>query len=198
MSRTLSLRPADPGRGRLDAFIHSRRDHRNANVLVVAIVRFTLAFSFGAPGSRSLPQGYRGRLRSGRDALAFARSLCWIGVGVRGIVMGRIAERGGVLWTVIFGAAMVCAGLAISSLGKPWHLFVGHGLFIGLIGNSGINAPLYVYVSKWFDRHRGSALALISSGVISRAPYGRRCSSAPSPRWAGGRPCGPTGCSRWP
>src|SRR5262249_34247178 len=62
-------------------------------------------------------------------------------------------------------AAMVCVGLAISSLGEPWQLFVGHGVFIGLIGNGGINAPLYVYVSKWFDRRRGSALALISSGV---------------------------------
>src|SRR5262249_20662622 len=82
-----------------------------------------------------------------------------------GIVMGRIAERVGVRWTVMFGAAMVCVGLAISSLGRPWHLFAGHGLFIGLIGNGGINAPLYVYVTKWFDRHRGSALALISSGV---------------------------------
>src|ERR1700719_2065152 len=29
----------------------------------------------------------------------------------------------------------------------------------------GINAPLYVYVSRWFDRRRGSALALISSGT---------------------------------
>jgi MFS family permease len=80
-------------------------------------------------------------------------------------MMGRIAERIGVRWTVMFGAVMVCVGLAVSSLGKPWHLFVGHGLFIGLIGNGGINAPLYVYVSKWFDRHRGSALALISSGL---------------------------------
>jgi MFS family permease len=79
--------------------------------------------------------------------------------------MGRIAERVGVRWTVMFGAAMVCAGLAISSLGQPWHLFVGHGIFIGLLGNGGINAPLYVYVSKWFDRRRGSALALISSGA---------------------------------
>jgi MFS family permease len=41
---------------------------------------------------------------------------------------------------------------------------VGHGLFIGLLGNGGINAPLYVYVSRWFDRRRGTALALISSG----------------------------------
>ena len=35
---------------------------------------------------------------------------------------------------------------------------------MGLLGNSGLNAPLYVYVSRWFDRRRGSALALIASG----------------------------------
>jgi MFS family permease len=27
-----------------------------------------------------------------------------------------------------------------------------------------MNAPFYVYISRWFDRRRGSALALISSG----------------------------------
>jgi MFS family permease len=46
----------------------------------------------------------------------------------------------------------------------PWPLWIGHGLFIGLIGLGGINAPLYIYISRWFDRRRGSALALISSG----------------------------------
>jgi MFS family permease len=35
---------------------------------------------------------------------------------------------------------------------------------MGLVGNAGLNAPLYVYVSRWFDRRRGTALALISSG----------------------------------
>jgi MFS family permease len=134
---------------------------------VVAIVALlTLAFSFGAPWVAVVSlKAIAADFGSGRETPALAGSLGWIGVGVGGIVMGRIAERVGVRWTVMFGAAMVCAGLAISSLGQPWHLFVGHGLFIGLIGNSGINAPLYVYVSKWFDRHRGSALALISSGV---------------------------------
>ena len=108
-----------------------------------------IAAEFG--GARSLP--------------ALAGSLGWIGVGVGGILMGRIAERIGVRFTVMFGAAMICVGLFISSLGEPWQLFVGHGIFIGLLGNGGINAPLYVYVSKWFDRRRGSALALISSGA---------------------------------
>jgi MFS family permease len=59
---------------------------------------------------------------------------------------------------------MIGLGLSISTLGLPWPFWIGHGLFIGLIGLGGINAPLYIYVSRWFDRRRGSALALISSG----------------------------------
>ena len=78
--------------------------------------------------------------------------------------MGRIADRVGTRWTVICGGLMIGLGLAISTLGAPWPLWIGHGLFIGLIGLGGINAPLYIYVSRWFDRKRGSALALISSG----------------------------------
>ncbi len=54
--------------------------------------------------------------------------------------------------------------MSISTLGPTWPLLIGHGLFIGLLGLGGINAPMYIYVSRWFDRRRGSALALISSG----------------------------------
>jgi MFS family permease len=60
---------------------------------------------------------------------------------------------------------MIGLGLSISTFGPSWPLWIGHGLFIGLIGLAGINAPLYIYVSRWFDRRRGSALALISSGT---------------------------------
>jgi MFS family permease len=134
--------------------------------VVATVALLTLAFSFGAPwvavvALKSIAADFGGA----RQTPALAGSLGWIGVGVGGIMMGRVAERIGVRWTVMFGAVMVCVGLAVSSLGAPWQLFVGHGLFIGLIGNGGINAPLYVYVTKWFDRRRGSALALISSGV---------------------------------
>ena len=59
---------------------------------------------------------------------------------------------------------MVCAGLALSSLGEVWQLYVGHGLLIGLLGNGAINAPLYVYVTRWFEARRGAALALLSGG----------------------------------
>ncbi len=99
-----------------------------------------------------------------RSIPALASALAWLGSGIGGIMMGRIADRIGTRWTVICGALMIGVGLAVSTLGPPWPLWIGHGLFIGLIGLAGINAPLYIYVSRWFDRRRGSALALISSG----------------------------------
>src|SRR3954470_2932353 len=99
-----------------------------------------------------------------RSIPSFATALAWFGSGLGGIAMGWFADRYGVRWTVMIGSVSVAIGLAISSLGQTWELYVGHGLFIGLLGNSGLNAPLYVYVSRWFDRRRGSALALIASG----------------------------------
>jgi len=104
-----------------------------------------------------------------RSVPAFASSLAWFGAGVGGIAMGYLADKYGVRWTAMFGAVMIGVGLVVSAYGAPWlghanALYIGHGVFIGLIGNAGLNAPLYVYVSRWFDRRRGSALALISSG----------------------------------
>ena len=99
-----------------------------------------------------------------RSIPALASALAWLGSGVGGILMGRIAEKVGTRWTVLFGSLMIAVGLAISTLGPPWPLWIGHGIFIGLIGLGGINEPMYIYVSRWIDRRRGSALALISSG----------------------------------
>jgi MFS family permease len=103
-------------------------------------------------------------LGGSRSAPALANSLAWLGSSVGGLAMGHLADRYGIRWTVLFGGVSVCIGLFISTLGEPWQLYVGHGIFMGLLGNAGLNAPLYVYVSRWFDRRRGSALALISSG----------------------------------
>src|SRR6478672_7665077 len=99
-----------------------------------------------------------------RSVPSLATALAWFGAGIGGIGMGWFADRYGVRWTVLIGSVSIAIGLAISSLGQTWELYLGHGLFMGVLGNAGLNAPLYVYVSRWFDRRRGSALALISSG----------------------------------
>jgi MFS family permease len=100
-----------------------------------------------------------------RSIPALAGALIWLGIGCGGIMLSWLAERIGVRWTAIGGALMIGIGLALSTLGPGWPLYLGHGLFIGLLGIAGINAPLYVYLCKWFDYRRGSALALISSGA---------------------------------
>src|SRR5688500_9264380 len=71
-----------------------------------------------------------------RSIPSLAASLAWLGSGVGGLMMGWIAERVGVRWTAIFGALMIGIGLALSTLGPSVPLYVGHGLFIGLLGLS--------------------------------------------------------------
>ena len=130
------------------------------------MILVVMAVAFGPPWITIVAlKDIAAEVNGERSVPAFASALMWIGSGLGGILMGRVAERVGIRWTVIFGAVMIAVGLAVSTLGPSWPLYIGHGLFMGLIGIGGINAPSYVYVSRWFDRRRGSALALISSGA---------------------------------
>ena len=118
---------------------------------VVIVALKPIAADFG--GYRSIPSA--------------AASLVMLGTGVGGLPMSWLAERIGVRSVVAIGGLMVCAGLVLSSRasdGATWLLYLGHGLLVGLIGNAAIQSPLYVYVTRWFDRRRGTALALIASG----------------------------------
>src|SRR3989440_4987530 len=133
--------------------------------LTAAVSLVILGVSYGAPWIVAVAlKPIAAEMGGVRSVPSFASSLAWFGAAFGGIGMGWLADRYGVRWTVMFGSVMIAIGLAISSLGQTWELYLGHGLFIGLLGNSGLNAPLYVYVSRWFDKRRGSALALIASG----------------------------------
>ena len=134
--------------------------------IIATVVLVILGLSFGAPWVTIVAlKPIAAELGGLRSVPALATALAWTGFGAGGIVMGYVAERTGVRTTVILGAVMICIGLALSTGGKTWQLYVGQGLFVGFLGVGGMNAPFYVYVSRWFDRRRGSALALISSGA---------------------------------
>ena len=136
-----------------------------ASWAVVAVALVTMLMAFGAAWITAVAlKDIAAEVDGVRSIPALASALAWLGSGIGGILMGRIADKVGTRWTVICGALMIGLGLAISTFGPPWPLWIGHGIFIGLIGLGGINAPMYIYVSRWFDRRRGSALALISSG----------------------------------
>jgi len=158
--RPTSARPADARPAEM------RSIETRTSWVVASISLLLLSLSFGGPwitavGLKQIAADAGGA----RSVPSLALSLAWFGSAAGGILMGRIANSYGIRWTVMFGSSMICVGLLISSGGQPWQLYLGHGLFMGLLGNAGLNAPLYVYVSNWFDRRRGSALALISSGA---------------------------------
>jgi len=136
-----------------------------ASWAVATVALVTMLMAFGAAWITAVAlKDIAAEVNGVRSIPALASALAWLGSGFGGILMGRLADKVGTRWTVICGSLMIGLGLAISTLGPPWPLWIGHGLFIGLIGLGGINAPMYIYVSRWFDRRRGSALALISSG----------------------------------
>ncbi len=99
-----------------------------------------------------------------RSTLALAGAFVWIGTGLGGIGMGWLADRIGMRACAAIGATMVAAGLALSATGQLWAILVGHGVLIGVLGMGALYPPLVTYVSRWFDRRRGTAIALISSG----------------------------------
>src|SRR5262245_44999534 len=149
--------------GRMDA-VSSRIDSREAwqvTVASLAIASVCLAAPLVVTVALKPIAAELGGYRSIPSA---ALSLSMLGTGIGGLAMGWLADRFGVRPIVMFGAAMVCAGLMLSASGQAWQLYVGHGLLIGFLGNAAIHAPLYVYITRWFEVRRGTALALIASG----------------------------------
>jgi MFS family permease len=136
-----------------------------ASWVAAGVTLAILSISYGAPllivvGMKPIQEA----LGTDRSVIALAGSLVWVGTGLGGIPAGWLADRIGIRAVAGIGAAMIALGLVVSTLGGTIPLYVGHGLLIGLIGNGAIYAPLLIYVSRWFDRRRGAAIALISSG----------------------------------
>ena len=133
--------------------------------IAACVVLALLSVSYGSPllvvvGLKPIEQD----LGTSRQLVALAGALTWVGTGLGGILMGWVAERLGIRRTVIFGAVMIAIGLTVSATGNIWAILVSHALLVGLFGNGALFPPLLVYISRWFDRRRGTALALISAG----------------------------------
>lgn len=103
-------------------------------------------------------------LATTRSGPALAGSLSMLGGGTGAIAMGWMADRIGVRPVAAFGIVMVCVGLVVAASGGLWRFYLAYAFLIGLLGHACLYAPLQVYVTRWFDRHRGSALALVASG----------------------------------
>ena len=133
--------------------------------MAAGVVLFIFTFSYGAPLIAPVAlKAIAADLGSTRSVPALANALAWLGSGAGAMAFGWIAERFGIRGTAVFGAVMIGAGLVLASQGGTWELLIGHGVLVGLLGGGATNVPLIVYISRWFDRRRGSAIALISCG----------------------------------
>lgn len=101
-------------------------------------------------GSRGLP--------------AAASALAFVGTGVGGVLCGQLAARIGMRRVAMLAGLVLAGGMALAATGAAWALVAGIAVGAGLFGTGALFAPLVTHVSMWFDRRRGSALALVASG----------------------------------
>ncbi len=154
MRRRMATRTADPA---------SVETQASWAVAIVALI--ILAVAYGAPLITAVAlKPIAADLGTPRSAPALASSLAYLGAGLGGILMGYLTERTGIRIIVMFGAVMIAAGMVVSASDGLGTLYVGHGVLMGLFGASCMFSPIMTYVSRWFDRRRGAAIALISSG----------------------------------
>jgi MFS family permease len=97
----------------------------------------------------------------GEASLPF--TLTMMGFGLGGIVMGRMADRFGIVFPLVIGAVAISAGYLVSSWAGSLWLFALAQALIGF-GSSASFGPLMADLSHWFARRRGLAVALASCG----------------------------------
>ncbi len=88
-----------------------------------------------------------------------------VGFGIGGLLMGRLADRFGVMVPLLIGASSLGVGFFLAAMTTNiWTLALVHGVLIGLCGSSAMFAPLIADTSLWFTRRRGIAVAICASG----------------------------------
>ena len=86
-----------------------------ASWIVASVALAILGMSFGAGWITAVAlKDIASEVGGARSIPALASSLAWLGSGIGGIIMSRVADRVGTRWTVISGSLMIGLGLSIS------------------------------------------------------------------------------------
>ena len=102
----------------------------------------------------------------GRGVASLPYMMFMVTGGVGGVVMGRLADRFGVMMPALIGCVGLPAGMAGAAFAEEfWQFCVSLGVLSGLLGTSALFAPMAADISHWFTRRRGLAVAIVITGT---------------------------------
>ena len=132
------------------------------------LIATLLVMTLGATGmyvvSVVLPQ-VQADFGVSRSDASLPYTLLMVGFGVGGLWMGRISDRHGVHVALMLGAAGTLAGFVWASYAQGiWSFALAHGVMLGFLGAGATFAPLVADTSLWWNRRRGIAVAVCTSG----------------------------------
>ena len=156
--------PRTPERHAINTAVH-QADSRYALLrLGVTLLLMTLGSSGMYVVAVMLP-AVQAEFGVARAAASLPYTVLMIGFGIGGVVMGRLADRFGVMTPLLIGGVSLGLGYVASGLaGSIGGFAVAQGLLVGLLGSSASFAPLVADTSLWFVKRRGIAVAVCASG----------------------------------
>ncbi|MFO1397921.1 MAG: MFS transporter [Burkholderiales bacterium] len=90
-------------------------------------------------------------------------TLTMIGFGASSVLLGRMADRHGIVRPVVFGAVALAAGYALAAAAGSIGFYALAHFLVG-VGSAATFSPLLAHVSLWFARRRGVAIGIFASG----------------------------------
>ena len=99
-----------------------------------------------------------------RGAASMPFTVTMIGFGLGGVIMGRLADRKGIILPVMIGATALGGGFILASVSGGLASFSAAYLLIGMFGTAATFVPLMADISFWFEKRRGLAVALCACG----------------------------------
>jgi MFS family permease len=133
-------------------------------IIIVGLISYALGYGARYSFSVIFPSLLE-EFKWPRDITAAMLSVHILVYGFIAPVAGYLVDRTGPRKTMISGAVLLSAGLALSRWGnEPWHFYLTFGVLSGaglcLMGA----VPFTAEIRNWFESRRGLALSLMSLG----------------------------------
>ena len=100
-----------------------------------------------------------------RSGAAIPYTATMVAFALGGALMGRLADRFGIVIPLIAGAIMLGIGYFVAASAESyWQFVAAQAILIGGLGSSTTFSPLVADISHWFLKRRGIAVAIVASG----------------------------------